>query len=134
MRKFDTSNMPTENANLWNLIMQETMGNVKAFAEKIGVSQQMVDPLLRRDKVTGEYKRIYPMVRKAIKETFNVDDMWFCTPLIEKPKETTQALDNDYKNMMSKLIDQITILAEANDRNSKSIEKLLNIIIKEKNE
>lgn len=133
MRKFDTTDMPTENANLWNLIMQETKGNVKAFAEKIGVSQQMVDPLLRKDKVTGEYKRIYPMVRKAIKETYNVDDMWFCTPLIETVVDSPK-IDKDYMSMMSKLIDQITILAEANDRNSKSIEKLLNIIIKEKNE
>lgn len=134
MRTFDTTDMPTENSNLWNLILQETRGNVKAFAEKIGVSQQMVDPLLRKDKVTGEYKRIYPMVRKAIKETFNVDDMWFCTPLVETPKAFAQVIDKDYMNMISKLIDQITILAEANDRNSKSIEKLLNIIIKEKNE
>ena len=133
MANIDLNGMPAPNRYLYDLIRKETKGNVTAFAKKINVSQQMVDMLLKPDKKTGEYKNIFPSVRVAVSEFFGINESW---AFIESYESEQEQRPNELGNepvIIEKLIDEIKQLTEINDRNSKSLEKLINLIIKDEN-
>ena len=138
MRNIDTSDMPLENKKLWLLIKKETYGNVSTFAEKIGVSQQMVDVCFRIDKKIGRYRPIFPKVKKAIKEYYKLDDNWFYEydeEIIESANNNTEEskVQSQCSNcsIVKGLVAEIKRLTEINERNSQSMERLVRLVTKD---
>lgn len=129
------NDMPFANKKLCEFIIDETFGNVNAFSKKIGVSQQLLDLLIKPNKNTGKYRGIFPSVKKAVAEYYNIDENWVyqnneeVSPVSTQHK-TNEPVIND-NNIVDKLLDEIHRLVEVNDRNSQSIEKLVNLIVKE---
>lgn len=137
MRKVDISGMPLENKKLWLLIKKETYGNVSIFAEQIGVSQQMVDVALRIDKKIGKYRPIFPKVKNAIKEYYNLDDKWFTEyddelldDIISNKKEYKEQSQCNDCSVVKSLMAEIKRLTEINERNSQSMERLVRLVTK----
>lgn len=73
--------MPEPNKRIYDLIQERCEGNAKKFAEKIGVSQQVLSRIFRVDPRSKENK--YPSISDDIKEgllkAFGLDEVWIIT-------------------------------------------------------
>ena len=67
--------LPPLHKRVYNLALSENL-KIAQFAEKIGVSQQVLSRQFNKGK-NGAYNRISPLVRDAIKSTYGFDDTWF---------------------------------------------------------
>lgn len=71
--------LPLPNKKVYDLVLFHTDGNVKLFSEYIGVAQQILDRIFKKDNRNGKYPSVSDGIKNAIKEKFNVDDVWFFT-------------------------------------------------------
>lgn len=71
--------LPLPNKKVYDLVQFHTDGNVKLFSEYIGVTQQILDRIFKKDARNGKYPSVSEGIKNAIKEKFNVDDVWFFT-------------------------------------------------------
>ena len=138
-RSIKRDEMPLPNRRLYDFVVSETGGNVSEFAKKIGCSQQMIDNLFRYNEKQGKYPAIYPSVKKAMYESYGIDDMWY---IVEDEKEEQSKQTSSVE--MAKLLEIIDNLikieernskanltnAEANKMNAQNLERLLNSIVK----
>lgn len=141
-----------ENRKIYNLVIKQSEGNIKAFSELIGVSQQVLDRIFRIDKRTNKYPSVSYSIKQAIKNKFAVDDTWFvlaededCQQSTPTPKESLQyeaptfnemlrvitllseqGKENSEANKINAEANKIN--AEANERNSKNMEKMVNML------
>lgn len=144
--------LPFENRKIYNLVIKQSEGNIKAFSELIGVSQQVLDRIFRIDKRTNKYPSVSYSIKQAIKNKFAVDDTWFvlaededCQQSTPTPKESLQyeaptfnemlrvitllseqGKENSEANKINAEANKIN--AEANERNSKNMEKMVNML------
>ena len=101
--------LPYENRKIYNLVIEQSSGNVKAFSELIGVSQQVLDRLFRKDKRTDKYPSVSPNIKESIKNKFNVGDAWFIkedeeSDLFPINKDTPSSYEMPTINEMIKVI------------------------------
>lgn len=47
------------------------------FAEYIGISQQVLERIFRKDKRSGKYPSVSDGIKEALKSKFNLNDIWF---------------------------------------------------------
>ncbi|WP_418818718.1 S24 family peptidase [Paraprevotella clara] len=73
----DTINMPYANKKVYELIQKETNGNVRAFAQSINVSQQVLNRIFCIDKRNGKYPSVSNDIKKGIIEVYGKDEIWF---------------------------------------------------------
>lgn len=143
--------LPFENRKIYDLVIEQSSGNVKAFSELIGVSQQVLDRIFRKDKRTNKYPSISANIKEAIKNKFNVGDIWFIEgneelspnqidkkdfPQYEMPTInemikvisllSEQGKENAQANKINAEANKIN--AEANDRNSKNMERMMEML------
>ena len=69
--------LPFANKKVYNLIVSNTNGNISMFAESIGVSQQVLERIFRKDKRSGKYPKVSDGIKEALKNKFNINDFWF---------------------------------------------------------
>lgn len=69
--------LPYANKKIYDLIQYQTDGNVKFFAEFIGVSQQVLDRIFKKDSRNGKYPSISENIKNALKKKFAITDVWF---------------------------------------------------------
>lgn len=69
--------LPFANKKVYDLIVFHTNGNISMFAEYIGVSQQVLERIFRKDKRSGKYPRVSDGIKEALKGKFNLSDVWF---------------------------------------------------------
>ena len=69
--------LPFANKKVYDLIVFNTNGNISMFAEYIGVSQQVLERIFRKDKRSGKYPRVSDGIKDALKSKFNLSDVWF---------------------------------------------------------
>lgn len=79
MKREDIQEMPLPNRKIYQLIWEETGGNVKAFSEKINVSQQVLNRLFNKDTRNGKYPLPSENIKKAIMERYDKTEIWFIT-------------------------------------------------------
>ena len=86
--------LPLANRKVYDLVVQHSDGNVKQFAETIGVKQQVLDRIFKVDSRSGKYPSVSEGIRDGIREKFGFNDTWFyCEGYIpvqteRKPTET----------------------------------------------
>ena len=69
--------LPTPNRKVYDLILNKMDGNVAMFAEYIGVAQQVLDRIFKKDKRSGKYPKVSDGIKEALKNKFNFNDIWF---------------------------------------------------------
>lgn len=72
--------LPYANKKIYDLVQYQTDGNVKLFAEYIGVSQQVLDRIFKEDSRNGKYPSISENIKNALKKKFNLNNVWFVDP------------------------------------------------------
>lgn len=74
-----STDLPYANRKVFELIQEETNGNVKAFAKKINVSQQSLNRIFCIDKRNGKYPSISNEIKQGIIDAYGKDEIWFIT-------------------------------------------------------
>lgn len=69
--------LPTPNKKIYDLVLHHTDGNVKMFAEYIGVTQQILDRIFKKDNRNEKYPKVSDGIKDALKNKFNLNDVWF---------------------------------------------------------
>lgn len=69
--------LPYANKKVYDLVQFQTDGNVKLFAEYIGVSQQVLDRIFKEDSRSGKYPSVSENIKNALKKKFALNDVWF---------------------------------------------------------
>lgn len=82
----NTTEMPLTNRKIYELVIKNNGGNVSAFADCIGVSQQSFDRIFKPDTRNKKYPSVSEAIKKAIKNKFGVSDVWF----VDDCEDTTQ--------------------------------------------
>lgn len=71
--------LPIPNRKVYDLVQEHTNGSVKAFAEMIGVSQQLLDRTFKIDTRNGKYPSVSDKIKEGIQSKFGYDESWFFT-------------------------------------------------------
>lgn len=71
--------LPIPNKKIYDLVQEQTNGSVKAFAEIIGVSQQVLDRIFKIDSRNGKYPSVSEKIKVGLKEKFGIDEIWLLT-------------------------------------------------------
>lgn len=95
------------NRNLYDLMMDKTNGNISAFADLIGVSQQVLDRTFR-EQSNGKYPSISDKIKDGLKKEYGIDDKWLYTgndsvpsSEIAEPTGTyNRVMKNDYETFL----------------------------------
>lgn len=69
--------LPLSNKKVYDLVLLHTDGNVSLFADYIGVTQQVLDRIFKKDNRNGKYPSVSDGIKNGIKNRFNVNDAWF---------------------------------------------------------
>lgn len=69
--------LPYANRKVYELIQEETNGNVKAFAKNINVSQQSLNRIFCIDKRNGKYPSVSNEIKQGIIDAYGKDEIWF---------------------------------------------------------
>lgn len=78
MKKSVESKMfPPPTRKIYELVLEETGGEVKAFAELIGISQQSFNRVFCKDPRNGKYPTLSQKIKQAIMDKFGFDESWF---------------------------------------------------------
>lgn len=82
-RKMDVKydKLPEPNKRIYDLIQEYCEGNAKKFAERIGVSQQVISRIFKIDTRSNEnkYPSISDDIKKGILNEFGLDEVWILT-------------------------------------------------------
>lgn len=71
--------LPIPNKRIYDLVQSKSDGTVKAFAEMIGVKQQVLDRIFKKDPRNGKYPSVSDNIKQGLKKTFGLDDIWLLT-------------------------------------------------------
>ena len=74
--EFNSSNMPPQNKRLFDLVNEKANGNVSQFASMIGVKQQVLDRVFKRDKRSGKFPSISQAIKDGLKEKLGIDEVY----------------------------------------------------------
>ena len=69
--------LPLLNRKVYDLVIHHAGGNVKQFAESIGVKQQVLDRIFKVDARNGKYPSVSGNIREALCSKFGLDEAWF---------------------------------------------------------
>lgn len=69
--------LPLPNKKVYDLVQQETDGNVSLFSDNIGVQQQSLDRIFKTDSRSGKYPSVSDAIKDAIKSKYGFKDDWF---------------------------------------------------------
>jgi len=81
--------MPLPNRKIFDLVATKTDGNVRRFAELLGVKQQSFNRLFNPDPRNGKYPSVSVEIKEAIKSIFGFDEAWFVQEEQEEPPMMT---------------------------------------------
>lgn len=88
--------LPIPNKKIYDLVQEQTNGSVKAFAEIIGVSQQVLDRIFKIDSRNGKYPSVSEKIKVGLKEKFGIDEIWLLTDeKSNNPKPENEAFPID---------------------------------------
>lgn len=71
--------LPLPNKKVYDLVQHLTEGNVKLFSEYIGVKQQVLDRIFKKDPRSDKYPSVSENIKSALKEKYGFGDDWFYT-------------------------------------------------------
>lgn len=71
--------LPYANRKVYELIQEETNGDVRAFAKSINVSYQSLNCIFCIDKGSGKYPSISDDIKRGIIDAYDKDEIWFIT-------------------------------------------------------
>lgn len=77
--------MPLPNRKIFDLVASKTDGNVRRFAELLGVKQQSFNRIFNTDPRSGKYPSVSDEIKEAIKKVFGFDDVWFVQDEPDEP-------------------------------------------------
>lgn len=69
--------LPFANKKVYDLVLNYTDGNISMFADYIGVSQQVLERIFRKDKRNDKYPRVSEGIKNSLKTKFGFNDVWF---------------------------------------------------------
>ena len=85
------------NKKVYELIQEKTNGNVKAFAESIGVAQQSLNRIFSIDKRNDKFPSISNDIKQGIIRVYGKDEIWF---IADAGKATENKRERPYKPTM----------------------------------
>lgn len=107
--------LPLPNKRIYDLVQSKTDGTVAAFAEMIGVTQQVLDRIFKKDKRSNKYPSISKKIKDGLKNTFGLDEVWLLTGegemLVSNDSSTVKVIDNE-NDLKSALEKGIRLLPE----------------------
>ena len=71
--------LPLPNKKVYDLVQHLTEGNVKLFSEYIGVKQQVLDRIFKKDPRNNKYPSVSENIKSALKKKYGFGDDWFYT-------------------------------------------------------
>lgn len=79
MRKFISNyeELPLPNRKVYDLVQYQTEGNVSLFSEYIGVKQQVLDRIFKKDPRNGKYPSVSVAIKEALKCKFGYGEDWY---------------------------------------------------------
>ncbi|MFQ7266177.1 MAG: helix-turn-helix transcriptional regulator [Paraprevotella clara] len=90
--------MPYANKKVYELIQKETNGNVRAFAQSINVSQQVLNRIFCIDKRNGKYPSVSNDIKKGIIEVYDKDEIWFIADIDSNESEMSKHSSEEENN------------------------------------
>lgn len=96
MRKVDEK-WPYKTKKLFELIENQTNGNVTEFAKKLSVDQQRINRLFKEDKRSGEFPRMSDELEEIIIEVFGISRKYFIMPPVEVEVNPLDNFNSDTK-------------------------------------
>ena len=69
--------LPFANKKVYDLVLHYTDGNISMFADYIGVSQQVLERIFRKDKRNDKYPKVSDGIKNSLKTKFGFNDVWF---------------------------------------------------------
>lgn len=117
MKKSVESKMfPPPTRKIYELVLEETGGEVKAFAELIGISQQSFNRVFCKDPRNGKYPTLSQKIKQAIMDKFGFDESWFYVD--ESPSAVVNQQGS--RNAVSSIGDSNTInISDVSDQDLK---------------
>lgn len=92
--------LPLQNKKVYDLVLAHADGNVKMFSDHIGVAQQVLDRVFKKDTRNGKYPSVSEGIKDAIKNKFNVDNVWFLLDNTNSNEKTIECnVCNDCKKL-----------------------------------
>ncbi|MBM6865308.1 S24 family peptidase [Bacteroides caecigallinarum] len=76
--------LPLPNKKVYDLVQEHTSGSVKAFAEMIGVSQQVLDRIFKIDTRSGKFPSVSDKIKEGIQCRFGYDESWYFSKNVER--------------------------------------------------
>lgn len=82
--------LPLPNKRIYDLVQSKADGTVATFAEMIGVTQQVLDRIFKKDKRSNKYPSISEKIKDGLKKAFGLDEVWLLTGNSETLKDDTK--------------------------------------------
>lgn len=86
--------LPLPNKKVYDLVQHQTDGNVKLFAEYIGVTQQVLDRIFKKDSRNKKYPSVSEGIKEALKTKYKFGDEWFYKNEQTGKAEYNEAVDS----------------------------------------
>lgn len=68
--------MPLPNRKIYDLVCEKTDGNVRVFADILGIKQQTLNRIFNRDPRNGKYPSVSDEIKAALKSKLGLDELW----------------------------------------------------------
>lgn len=75
--------LPVANKKVYDLVVKYAEGNVSKFAKKIGVKQQVLNRIFKKDGRNGEYPSVSPNIKNGLLNSLGIDEIYL---LIDEDK------------------------------------------------
>ena len=92
MRKgnIDYDSLPLPNRKIYDLVLEKSGGNVKAFADLIRVPQQNLDRIFKIDRRNSKYPAILAEIKQALYAEFGYTEVWLFTEDTSKTTDDSE--------------------------------------------
>lgn len=71
--------LPVVNKRVYDLVVKYENGNVSKFAERIGVTQQVLNRIFKKDGRNGKYPSVSPDIKKGLLNSLGIDEISLLT-------------------------------------------------------
>lgn len=113
--------LPVVNRRVYDLVVKYENGNVRKFAERIGVTQQVLNRIFKKDGRNGKYPSVSPDIKNRLLNNLGIDEISLLTGdgnmlKEEYPKEQAVSTRSELPKKRIPFYDDVSSIGGLNDR------------------
>ena len=113
--------LPVINKRVYDLVVKYENGNVSKFAERIGVTQQVLNRIFKKDSRNGKYPSVSPDIKNGLLNSLGIDEVSLLTGegsmlKEESSKEHPIPVQAELPKKRIPLYDDVSSIGGLNDR------------------